>query len=425
MLNVHARYLGAAATVFAAAAHAHATTPRFLWSGEIPVAVQSNQAFVNIRGWVGGMSATGAFVWRNGSLQTVPAPSGRAWLGVSGINDFGDLAGTVRPLAGGANQAIAWVNNQFVSGPSGPSWMANSAIGVNNRRQVGVFIVPYSAPDCGNGSTQWFGRAGVSNGNLWRTAAAWSSQCTIACTQLVSYGYSLNNAGEILAVGAGTVLSGGRCSPVNNYYVSFANGTSSAAIPNVIYSAPPVINDLGEVVSQAVWNDPAGSVAGIQRWSGGVVQRLYTYGPYRANVALPSKPIRANNLGQVIASDVGSPTGYFDNGVWHDFRTLVTLPPGVTIDTLLDINDVGQVVASGRIGNLPRLLLFEPAPQCAADFNFDSVVNDADFIIFADAYQRVECPVAPQPCPADLNFDGIVDDQDFLLFTLAYNRVTC
>ncbi|MFO0860968.1 MAG: hypothetical protein U0570_10455 [Phycisphaerales bacterium] len=67
---------------------------------------------------------------------------------------------------------------------------------------------------------------------------------------------------------------------------------------------------------------------------------------------------------------------------------------------------------------------FEDAP-CPADLNGDSMVEDADFVIFVAAYNDLLCPDAPDACPCDLNGDGLVDDADFVYFVGAYNDLIC
>jgi len=62
---------------------------------------------------------------------------------------------------------------------------------------------------------------------------------------------------------------------------------------------------------------------------------------------------------------------------------------------------------------------------CPGDLNFDRVVDDADFALFAPAYNELICPNPPLFCDADLNFDGFVDDADFALFAPAYNELVC
>lgn len=64
---------------------------------------------------------------------------------------------------------------------------------------------------------------------------------------------------------------------------------------------------------------------------------------------------------------------------------------------------------------------------CPADFNFDSQVDDADFVRFAQAYDLLECSDTAMPagCGSDLNGDGIVSDADFVLFAHAYDTLVC
>ena len=68
-----------------------------------------------------------------------------------------------------------------------------------------------------------------------------------------------------------------------------------------------------------------------------------------------------------------------------------------------------------------------PPPSCRADLTCDSTVDDADFVIFAAAYNILDCldPAMPARCPADLNGDSAVDDDDFVIFLAAYNTLLC
>ncbi|MFO0859869.1 MAG: hypothetical protein U0570_04870 [Phycisphaerales bacterium] len=66
-------------------------------------------------------------------------------------------------------------------------------------------------------------------------------------------------------------------------------------------------------------------------------------------------------------------------------------------------------------------------PRCIGDLNGDGLVEDLDFVIFADAYNALLCPTNPAYtcCPADLNSDGLVDDSDFVIFANAYDQLIC
>lgn len=72
-------------------------------------------------------------------------------------------------------------------------------------------------------------------------------------------------------------------------------------------------------------------------------------------------------------------------------------------------------------------LAFVAGPGCVGDLNSDGFVDDADFSLFAGAYNVLDCaePAMPAGCPADLNHDGFVDDADFVIFIGAYNELVC
>ncbi|MBX3380029.1 MAG: hypothetical protein KF805_08025 [Phycisphaeraceae bacterium] len=65
--------------------------------------------------------------------------------------------------------------------------------------------------------------------------------------------------------------------------------------------------------------------------------------------------------------------------------------------------------------------------SCPGDLNGDGFVDDADFVIFVNAYNILDCfdPSMPPGCPADLNGDDFVDDADFVIFVMAYNELIC
>lgn len=65
--------------------------------------------------------------------------------------------------------------------------------------------------------------------------------------------------------------------------------------------------------------------------------------------------------------------------------------------------------------------------SCPADLNGDGSVDDADFVLFAFAYNLLDCadPSMPAGCPSDINDDGAVDDADFVVFLAAYSELVC
>lgn len=59
------------------------------------------------------------------------------------------------------------------------------------------------------------------------------------------------------------------------------------------------------------------------------------------------------------------------------------------------------------------------AVTCAGDFNKDGVVDDSDFVLFAEAYNNL------LDRRGDLNADLLSDDSDFVIFADAYNSLIC
>jgi len=73
------------------------------------------------------------------------------------------------------------------------------------------------------------------------------------------------------------------------------------------------------------------------------------------------------------------------------------------------------------------LVLGTVAPPCPADLNSDGQVDDSDFVLFATAYNILDCtdPTMPAGCRSDINADHFVDDSDFVLFAAAYDQLIC
>ncbi len=88
--------------------------------------------------------------------------------------------------------------------------------------------------------------------------------------------------------------------------------------------------------------------------------------------------------------------------------------------------DLGPQVTPDVRGNM-QLTSMTRYTSCGADLNLDGFVDDADFSLFAVAYDILDCadPGIAPPCAADLTEDLVVDDQDFVAFVPAYDRLLC
>jgi enterochelin esterase-like enzyme len=101
-------------------------------------------------------------------------------------------------------------------------------------------------------------------------------------------------------------------------------------------------------------------------------------------------------------------------GVPHQFVS----PPGIGHDTLALLTALGE----------DNWTFYRDVFRtCPADLTGNQTVDDADFVGFAAAYNRLDCTdlTMPANCPADLNADDFVDDADFVLFAAAYDTLVC
>lgn len=97
---------------------------------------------------------------------------------------------------------------------------------------------------------------------------------------------------------------------------------------------------------------------------------------------------------------------------------------------LVSFKDENAGVAGGQhVNTFSRNLYFyfNTRGPCPADLNGDNFVDDADFVLFVQAYNLLYCtdPAAVDKCPADLTNDGVVVDDDFVAFIPAYNQLLC
>lgn len=109
-----------------------------------------------------------------------------------------------------------------------------------------------------------------------------------------------------------------------------------------------------------------------------------------------------------------------------DYSTERTLPPGTYIfraASFADASCSGGCLQT-EIAQWTTRVTFS-APPCPADLTGDTLVDDADFVMFVAAYNELLCPESPSACPADFNHDGMVEDSDFVFFAAAYNELLC
>ncbi|MBN8599020.1 MAG: hypothetical protein J0L78_15210 [Planctomycetes bacterium] len=142
---------------------------------------------------------------------------------------------------------------------------------------------------------------------------------------------------------------------------------------------------------------------------------------------------------KVIGSDVGEhsfiipftrPFVYAGGGLCITMRVgqRVGGDAAVNFDGRFNTSGVGAkratASASETVGNnalafATRLVFTPPVPTCPADLNADGVVDDADFVLFLEAYEFLTTPAA------DFDYDGATADSDFSVFVMAYDALVC
>jgi hypothetical protein len=167
------------------------------------------------------------------------------------------------------------------------------------------------------------------------------------------------------------------------------------------------------------WNVPLGIFGGVRY--------------YRVEVDLSSLAITPSIGQQVI---LGAAYQNINAGIPHIGAAQGALGgnPGGDLYVLQGLYAGSTAGFIAQYGNPPQAgvthvaaRVWSQSPPCPADLNADTFVDDADFVLFASAYNVLLCsdPAMPANCPADLNNDDVVDDADFVLFAAAYNELLC
>lgn len=105
------------------------------------------------------------------------------------------------------------------------------------------------------------------------------------------------------------------------------------------------------------------------------------------------------------------------------------LAPTSNVKVRFNAQDLGSgsIVEAALDDFAARGFTCAPVAWCKGDMNLDGQVDDSDFVIFALAYNTLDCAdlAMPAGCPSDINNDGGVDDTDFVQFAAAYNELIC
>lgn len=204
--------------------------------------------------------------------------------------------------------------------------------------------------------------------------------------------------------------------------------------PSYMRSSASDVNRNATVITGRCWNESAPSYP--MRWTPSTGIKLLPIPPQFTTGIITSMSSDGSILAFSFAdSRSADPTSvpYF----WTARTGLVALQPYLTSKGLdltawslstVYISSNGRFIGgSGKRGGLAEGWIANMPVQCPADLTNDDVVDDADFSVFAAAYDLVVCGDAAMPewCPSDINLDDAVNDDDFVMFCRGYDLHTC
>jgi probable HAF family extracellular repeat protein len=318
---------------------------------------------VNDKGDVGGTLNIGvkdsygyqikhAFLYKNGKTtdfgvyNTPQDPDYESTIGQAVNNSdivVGNISNPGGPKGGiteGAFDAFSWKNGVMTDIAQGTSNGGSSAdaVGVNEQGEAvgsydaGVFLrigfgIPHAYVSL-NGVQTDLSTLGGENGN-W------------------SYGFAINNAGQVVGVSTNTPISPYDQSGVILYYAFLWGNGTMKAIGGAQSSnfAPTAINDNGWIAGTLNVSQIAGTYSGQAVLY--VNSRFIPLGTVKGFAT--SQSLSMNDLGMVVGNLLGGPSAsssvFVYDGVMHNLNTLVD--GGWTITTVGKINIFGQIAATG------------------------------------------------------------------------------
>ncbi|MBY0112389.1 MAG: hypothetical protein K2Y21_06175 [Phycisphaerales bacterium] len=404
--------------------------------------------------------------------MNIPSSSGavtRSFVGNQSTSGTGIVQASCAPNPGLATLAAVRINRQGVFGGNGSCgsfgtvgslWTIGGSVLV---QQAGMVVADLDD----NG--RYVGNDPATVGpDLWTNGVRSSLTSNTTFSPL-----SMNKRGDVVASGGDQIILGGTLYshtqatgllPPGYVRVSFLDVNDRGQVLVAFIQAPGNTNDpsIAAILTPApapnVVRNPGfdGSFSGWRPWS----PRFPASGPPLAGFfPMPFGPV--GNTGAKIDSGNGAAISQYVDLAPTPSRVRLTIyaaTPGGTVTVALGSTVIGSVdtamlpagAGSVKLVPIPPGMLGQQGVNldiayagadgfsvlvddvgiesyCPGDLNADTTVDDTDFVIFAEAYNRLDCadPMMPAGCPADLNADGFVDDADFVLFAEAYNALLC
>ena len=343
------------------------------------------------------------------------------------ISDSGRVSGGIlTPVAEGAlNRAFDWNGAAVVLDPPAGS---GESVGIN-ARDTGTTAIIYTTGTLVSSGADQMGTSLVASTpiepsavNASNTYAGWSDVIN-------AFGLHIRTASTYdTAIHVLPGLGGDGSSALDINDAGYVVG--SAVLGNdidshaVVWTSTASVHDLGTLggdYSQAVAINDNLLIAGdshtasneihavvTQIDAGGAVVSRTDLGVLSGNF---SYAYDLNNNGTVVGTS-DSKAFIWDGSTITDLNTLIPVGSGWNLRNATGINNNGEIVGWGTIGN--RYAAFKLIPGCLADFNGDGTSDFFDVQAFLQAFAALD-PAA------DLNGDGLFDFFDVQAFLQAFS----
>lgn len=197
-------------------------------------------------------------------------------------------------------------------------------------------------------------------------------------------------------------------------------GTPPSIGKNISDHPIPIADNPVVPAGVTMFHPGPGNERGVVRWTSPTVGHADIFvhvGGVAIDPDFASTDIAILQNGAVLASSAG-----YNNASKYSYYTRVNIQAGDSIDLSQGFGNNGNYLNDSTAFRFAVVV-----NECIADLNTDGLVDDADFSIFAPAYNLLDCEDAAMSsgCPADINHDGMVDDTDFSFFVVAYDALIC
>lgn len=388
------------------------------------------------------LSSSSALAARPYYITTINPLTGGTWSSATGINNQGVVVGT-SGLPNEQRHAYRWSNGTLTDlGAIAGTY--SEAVGIDDSGRIAGW-----SSSTANGSPNRAFR--------WQNGTRTLLGTLVAGTYSESRAYGMNNAGAVVgqstaATGEHAFLYSGSMQDLHSLmptgaYASTALAINNSATPQIVgtyrvdwdtlqafylnngsftvitgwggqQTIPLAINDSAWVVGHADTNNPSNDYHAFL-WRNGQIQDLGTLGGGQ------SKATAVNDAGQIVGfADTASVNGdreafVWQNNVMYDLNKLIPAGTNWRLGSATGINELGQIVGEGFLGNDSRGFVLTPALM--GDANMDKEIDVGDLGILGANYGATSGKVW---ATGDFNSDGAVDVGDLAILGANYGSAS-